>query len=225
MCVHYCLYVCSIFPCVHYFTCTCNIEARRAFVPLQPLQPFSSLQPFRSLLPRHALAFGFLHLHTFTGVSVYLLPFLLLKRLQRSFYAVFKRFLSGLFVHAYLCTVSPVSGACRALFEANLPFLGEYRGAPPPKPKRREAQLSPHRILKFLKKFFLKNLLPLIPCLLKFFFLENPLSPSASCLSFQCQNPSFVVPFLAYVPTRPPKEPEFAQRNAILATFFPKTSN
>lgn len=111
---------------------------------------------------------------TFAAVCAYLLPFLLLKRLQRSFYAVFKRFLSGLFVHAYLCTVSPVSGACRALFEAKLPFLGEYRGAPPPKPKRREAQLRSHRNLYFL-----------FP---KIFFLENSLSPSASC-PFHCQNP------------------------------------
>lgn len=67
--------------------------------------------------------------------------------------------------------------------------LGEYRGAPP-KSKRREAQLRSHRILYFL---FPK----------KIFFLENSLSPFASCFPFQCQTPVFLAPLRICVPTRP----------------------
>lgn len=92
------MYVCSLYMRM-FILCSCNIEARRAFVPLQPLQPFSSLQPFRSLLPRHALAFALLPFqHLCCRLCVpFAVPFAL-KRFQRSFYAVFRAVLSGLIV-------------------------------------------------------------------------------------------------------------------------------
>ena len=46
------------------------------------------------------------------------------KRLQRSFYAVFKRFLSVYLFRAYICTVCTVLAVYRALFMANLRFCG-----------------------------------------------------------------------------------------------------
>ena len=135
--VYICAYI--VFVCIGiyihthvHFLCGCNIEARRAFVPCNLRNPYSMF------LIKNLYSCFLPYLCSRFALSVPL-PFLCLvplavrfpKRLRGSFYAVFKRFLSGLFVHAYLCTVSPVSGACRALFEANLPFLGEYRGAPP----------------------------------------------------------------------------------------------
>ena len=128
---------------------------------------------------------------TFAAVCAvpFAVPFAL-KRFQRSFYAVFRAVLSGLIVwrvhlhrlHRFVRLNSLICG--------KFAVLGEYRGAPP-KPKRREAQLRSHRILIFPKKFFPK--IPLVSFLMPFeiFFLENSLSPSASCLPFQCQNPLF----------------------------------
>lgn len=106
------------------------------------------------------------------------------KRLQRSFQTVFRAVLCGLIVWCVHLHRLPYFVRLCSLIYGKFAVLGEYRGAPP-KPKRREAQLRSHRILYFLspKKFFLKNLLPLAPCLLKFFSENFPL-PS-------CQNPLF----------------------------------
>ena len=123
----YCLYVCSIFSCVPYFPCVVYIQAYVHFVrlqrfvvarfcPLQPLQPFAALQYFPIKKPSSLFAVPFARFASRSLLPYHLvtlcpLPFcrtFAAKHFQRSFYAVFKRFLSGLFVHAYLCTVCTV---------------------------------------------------------------------------------------------------------------------
>ena len=156
------------------------------FCPLQPLQPFFHqktvfafavpLQPFRSLFARYPLPFA-VPLQP-NACNVHSMRFL--SRFRRLFVSCVHLHRLPYFVRLY----SPI-----------LPYFAVLCGVwvgLPPKPKRREAQLRSRRILYFLnpKKFFLKNLLPLTPCLLKIFFLENSLSPPTSC-SLSCQNSPF----------------------------------
>lgn len=143
----------------------------------------SSLPPGSILCP-----LAFLSLHTFTDVCVYLLsgPFagplsgtfcrtFVLKRLQRSFHTVLRRFLSGLIVcRIHLHRLHRFARLC-GLICGKFAVLGVGVGLPP-KGRRREAQLRSHRILKFPKKFFLKNLLPPTLCLPKIFSGKFPLS-------------------------------------------------
>ena len=116
--------------CVHYLH-SCNTEPRRAFVLCSRCSRFfikkpSSLLPYLLPVPcvpcvpdlRPFLCpFGrFLH-----SCVPFAVPFAL-KRLQRSFHTVFRAILSGLFVHAYICTICVVSCVCIALFCPILPF-------------------------------------------------------------------------------------------------------
>lgn len=195
---------------VHY-SCTCNDETRRAFVPCILWSRFIAVLSFAPVSIICAAAF----IHAFV-----LLPFhafcrlpgtfchTFSKRLQRSFYAVFRAVLSVYSFRAYICTVCPISCGCMALFAANLPFCGGGGGVPP-KGQRREAQLRSHRILYFLipKKFFLKKSFASNPMPSEIFFLENSLSPFASCLPFTAKKPAFLVPLRVCVPTRPHKSP------------------
>ena len=138
-----------------HFLCGCNVLPWRAFVPLQPLQPFSSLQPFRSLLPRHALAFGFLHLHTFTGGRAYLLPYLLpSKRFQRSFQTVFQAVLSGLIVwRVYLYRLHRLA-RLNSLICGKIAVLGVGRGDYPLRQAARGATEVAQNFEISKKKFF-----------------------------------------------------------------------
>ena len=113
-----------------------------------------------------------------------------LKRLQRSFYSVFRAVLSDpnfRRVLLYLLHRSSLSHGSKHGKNAVIRGRGAPWGA------GRAARLTLRTIFYFL-----------FP---KIFFLENSLSPSASCLPFQCQNPSFMVPFLVCVPTRPRRSP------------------
>ena len=102
---------------------------------------------------------------TFAAVCAYLLPFLLLKRLQRSFYSVFRAVLSDpnfRRVLLYLLHRSILSHGSKHGKNAVIRGRGAPWGA------GRAVRLTLRTIFYFL-----------FP---KFFFLENPLSP-------QCQTP------------------------------------
>ena len=172
-----------------HFLCGCNIEARRAFVPCIPCSRFSSLQPLRSLLPPGSILWPFAPPYLYRRPRVpFAVPFAL-KRLQRSFYSVFRAVLSDpnfRRVLLYLLHRSSLSHGSKHGKNAVIRGRGAPWGA------GRAARLTLRTIFYFL-----------FP---KIFFLENPLSPSASC-PFQCQNPVFLVPLRVCVPKKPRRSP------------------
>ena len=143
---------------------------------------------FDQLLPPGFIRWPFAPPYLYRRPRVpFAVPFAL-KRLQRSFHTVFKRFLSGLIVwRVYLHRLHRFV-RLNSLICGKFAVLGEYRGAPP-KPKRREAQLRSHRILYF---FVPKN-----------FFLENSLSPPSICPLFHAKIPLFLNLCHVCVPKKP----------------------
>ena len=143
-----------------FISCACNSEARRAFVPCSPCSRFDQ----KPLFMLFAVPFAVSPFAVSVGLcpvfmrSCFAVPFAVPLH-SNTFNVHFKRFV-GLFkrLFPFLRTFAPFA-PFQAVTEPQTRQKRRYAGVgwdypPPPKPKRREAQLSPHRILKFLKNFF-----------------------------------------------------------------------
>ena len=184
-----------------FILCGCTVWPRRAFVPCSRLQ-HCSIFPSKNrlrflpyLLPFFLLPFQSDCVPCSCGHVCRTFAQTVPRFISNGFKTVFKRsFVWRIYLHRLTRFVRLYSLICGKF------AVLRGRGGAPPKPKRREAQLRSRRILYFLnpKKFFLKNLVPPIPCLLKF-FSENFL--------FYCQNSLFLKLRHVCVPKKPHRSP------------------
>ena len=185
-----------------FILCGCNSEAWRAlsFAAFAAVFIFAA---FRSLFARYPLPFAVPFVRSiFAAVPFALLPYLLP---SNGFNVHLIQFL-GLFkrVICFVRTFAPFA-LFRALIQPYFALFCRFRGrqgAPPLRPAARGATEVAQNF-EISEKIFSEKSLASYPMPFEIFFLENSLSPFASCLPFQCQNPAFMVPFLVCVPTRP----------------------
>ena len=162
--------------CVH--CCALATLSRGALLFLATFAAVFIFAAFRSLLPRTFFRFPFSRFSRIVS-RVHAVTFAV--PLQPNTCNVhFIRFLSGF--KRVICSCVPLHRLpyfvrLYSLICGKFAVLCGVGVGLPPNGQRREAQLRSRRILKFPKKFFLKNLLPLTPCRLKFFFWKTPLSP------------------------------------------------